>query len=345
MYVLVSGSLLVVEDSEHVECLTTPMKTPDRPLKKFVTIKKKNPLGETNTNATPITPFARPVARLKIFSSGEENTPPFSPPKTKTRRKALPKSVKETPSILKTPTYSSPKTIPKFVLKTPSNKKPSKTSQKPFTIYNDEEFSAPNTITSKSKPTERKQPKAMKTVTQSKVKSKKSTMETLSPSVNSILGKKPDVKVKTETIPVDDEIIRKSKRKNTLAWKTYGKSKIPLKKECQTGEISQGKEENKKREEDVFLLDKMQIAISNVEESAQSKNASSTKFSSSLSLPKKPSLADLCSSFSELNTKDNKGSCKISDSKDDCDLVEGTPPDPPKKTFTLRSKKARSNKV
>lgn len=340
LYVLVSGSLIVVKDSEHVECLTTPMKTPDRPLKKFVTTKKKNPLGETNTNVTPITPFARPVARLKIFSSGEENTPPFSPPKTKTRRKALPKSVKETPSILKTPTYSSSKTIPKFVLKTPSNQKPSKTSQKPFNIYNDEEFSAPNTITSKSKPIERN-----KTVTQSKVESKKSTKETFSPSVNSILGKKPDVKVKTETIPVDDEIIRKSKRTNTLAWKTYGKSKIPLKKECQTGEISQGKEENKKRGEDVFLLDKMQMAISNVEESAQSKNASSTKFSSSLSLPKKPSLADLCSSFSELNTKDNKGSCKISDSKDDCDLVEGTPPDPPKKTFTLRSKKARSNKV
>lgn len=345
LYVLVSGSLIDVEDSEHVECLTTPMKTPDRPLKKFVTTKKKNPLGETNTNVTPITPFARPVARLKIFSSGEENTPPFSSPKTKTRRKALPKSVKETPSILKTPTYSSPKAIPTFVIKIPSNQKPSKTSQNPFTIYNDEEFSAPNTITSKSKPSERTQPKAKKTVTQSKVESKKSTKETLSPSVNSILGKKPDVKVKTETIPVDDEIIRKSKRTNTLAWKTYGKSKIPLKKECQTGEISQGKEENKKRGEDVFLLDKMQMAISNVEESAQSKNASVTKFSSSLSLPKKPSLADLCSSFSELDTKDNKGSCKISDSKDDCDLVEGTPPDPPKKTFTLRSKKARSNKV
>lgn len=342
LYVLVSGSLIDVEDSEHVECLTTPMKTPDRPLKKFVTTKKNNPLGETNTNVTPITPFARPVARLKIFSSGEENTPPFSSPKTKTRRKALPKSVKETLSILKTPTYSSPKTRPKFVIKIPSNQKPSKTSQNPFTIYNDEEFSAPNTITSKSKPSERTQPKAKKTVTQSKVESKKSTKETLSPSVNSILGKKPDEKVKTETIPVDDEIIRKSKRTNTLAWKTYGKSKIPLKKECQTGEISQGKEENKKRG-DVFLLDKMQMAISNVEESAQSKNASSTKFSSSL--PKKPSLADLCSSFSELNTKDNKGSCKISDSKDDCDLVEGTPPDPPKKTFTLRSKKARSNKV
>lgn len=352
LYVSVSGPLIDVEDSEHVECLTTPMKTPDRPQKKFVTTKKKNPLGETNTNVTPITPFARPVARLKIFSSGEENTPPFSPPKTKTRRKALPKSVKETPSILKTPTYSSPKTklkrksLPKFVIKTPSNQNPSKTSQKPFTIYSDEAFSAPNTITSKSKPTERKQPKAKKTVTQSKVESKKSTKETLSPSINSILGKKPDVNVKTEIIPVDDDIIRKSKRTNTLAWKTYGKSKIPLKKEChQTGEISQGKEENKKRGEDVFLLDKMQMAISNVEESAQSKNASSTKFSSSLSLPKKPSLADLCSSFSELNTKDNKGSCKISDSKDDCDLVEGTPPDPPKKTFTLRSKKARSNKV
>lgn len=351
LYALVSGPLIVVEDSEHVECLTTPMKTPDRPLKKFVTTKKKNPLGETNINVTPITPFARPVARLKIFSSGEENTPPFSPPKTKTRRKALPKSVKETSPILKTPTYSSPKTklkrksFPKFVIQTPSYQKPSKTSQKPFTIYNDEEFSAPYTITSKSKPTERKQPKAKKTVTQSKVESKKSTKETLSPSVNSILGKKPDVKVKTEIIPVDDEIIRKSKRTNTLARKTYGKSKIPLKKECQIGEISQVKEENKKRGEDVFLLDKMQLAISNVEESAQSKNANSTKFSSSLSLPKKPSLADLCSSFSELDTKDNKGSFKISDSKDDCDLVEGTPPDPPKKTFTLRSKKARSNKV
>lgn len=351
LYVLVSGSLIVVEDSEaKADCQTTPMKTPDRPLKKFVTTKKKNPLSETNTNVTPITPFARPVARLKIFSSGDENTPPISPAKTKQRRRAIPKSVKETPSIPKTPPFSSPKTkqkrkaLPKFVIETPSIRKPTKSSQKPFTVYNDDEFSAPYSVTPTSKPTARKQQKAKKTESQSKVESEKSTKKTLSPSVSSISDVKPDVKLETEVIPVDD-IIRKSKRTNTTAWKTYGKSKIPLKKECQTVEIPQGKEDNKKGRKNVFLLDQMQMAISNVEESAHSKNESSSKFSSSLSLPKKPSLADLCSSFSELNTKDSKDSCKISDSKDDCDLVEGTPPDPPKKKLALRSKKARSNKV
>lgn len=355
LFVLVSGSLIVVEDSEaKADCQTTPMKTPDRPLKKFVTTKKKNPLSETNTNVTPITPFARPVARLKIFSSGDENTPPISPAKTKQKRRAIPKSVKETPSIPKTPPLSSPitkqkrKALPNFVIETPSIRKPTKSSQKPFTVYNDDELlSAPYSAIPTSKPTARKQQKAKKTETQSKVESEKSTKKTLSPSVSSISDEKPDVKLETEVIPVDDDIIRKSKRTNTTAWKTYGKSKIPLKKECQTVEIPQGKEENKKGRKNVFLLDQMQMAISNVEESAHSKNKSSTNFSSSLSLPKKPSLADLCSSFSELNTKDSKDSCKIkvSDSKDDCDLVEGTPPDPPKKIFALRSKKARSNKV
>uniref|UniRef100_A0A1B6LD07 Separase n=1 Tax=Graphocephala atropunctata TaxID=36148 RepID=A0A1B6LD07_9HEMI len=271
----------------------------------------KSPLAVVNDNITPITPFARPVKPFKLPSSGDENTPPISVPKSRRKLKQLPKFITETPQ----PIHAISGT---------------KASRTPFVIV-DDDGKAVGISGKKTRP---------KTI--QKIQTEVVNKAVEAPKKKLFNSVTESSHLKSEfAIPLDSEdcIVRKSNCK--IGLKTYGKSKVPCKVGSKLVSLSGNKSTYSREDQNVnggaFHFNEMTNAIESLKDSIVTDFVEGTppkKFTPTR-LPQPARSSKFCGQVLLSQTENSKNrslsaiSKKAKEAKDDsdCDIVEGTPPE------------------
>lgn len=313
-FLLVLGPKVVIEAQK-----STPPKI-QTPKSLKIAASEDSPLATKDTNIKPITPFLRPVRRLRMPSSGEENTPVAT---AKQKRKT--------------------KVLPKFPNETPQNKsKLYNSSGTPFVIVDDNGLAVgvsgnKSVSRSRKKTTDR----SCGFLPEPKITYKKKLFSThTSISNKSVLSNEPEEPIMTR------KIIQ-------TGVKTYGKEKLnskkgssPLTSPFANSDLITDEATKVVTWNDVFSFDQLKDSLteivcrkSNLQKGNQSVNSSplekqSTGFSSQKSFVRSdPS-----------KSRDTMDSKRVSIDSN-CEYVEGTPPEFPKPSVSLIPKRVtRSSK-
>lgn len=309
-FLLVLGPKMVIEDQKS----TSPKIQTPKSLKN--TALEDSPLATKDTNIKPVTPFLRPVRRLRMPSSGEENTPVAT---SKQKRKT--------------------KLLPKFPNETPKNtSKLYNSSGTPFVIVDDNGMAVGVSGTKSVSRSRKKTTDVSGFLLEPKITYKKKLFSShTSKSNKSVLINEPEEPIITRKTGV----------------KTYGKQKLNSKKDSSplTSPFENSErviDEATKVDSngDVFSFDQLKKDLTEVLNHFQEGNQSvnmlfcpplekqSTGFSSQKSLVKSdPS-----------KSRDMMDSKRVSIDSN-CEDVEGTPPEFPKPSVSLIPKRVtRSNK-
>lgn len=306
---------------------STPSKiqTP-KSLKSKVT--ESSPLATINNNIKPVTPFLRPVRPLRIPSSGEENTPVAV---TKQKR------------ITKLP--------PKFSNETPqSNCKFLSSSKKPFVIFDDSGMAVGVSDSKTSTHSSRKLTDMKGRLQEPKNISKKKLFPSgISVSISSQTSKSNSSNV------IDEPLITRQARNSVV--KTYRNLKLASRKadlqQNNKSEISKETIDESKLNwsGEVFSFDQIKNSLNEIGncKSKPIEEKELNSFSSSLPIKKQNTLnfSDQLSSMKGDSSKSRelKSSTKVSIDSN-CDYIEGTPPESPKRSVTLIPKRVtRSRKL